>query len=261
MHHIPRTIALAFAALLLTGTAHAHFGMVIPEREIVSSQKQAGIRLTLAFAHPMAREGMNLNKPVAFFVSQDGTRTDLLPTLTKAGKLFDHPIWQAEYKFQKPGLYQFVMEPEPYWEAAEDCYIVHYTKTFVSAFGGEDGWDQPLGLKTEIVPLTRPFGNYSGNVFQGRVLLDGKPVPGAEVEVEFYNQAGKYQAPDEAFQTQVVKADDNGVFTYAVPFAGWWGFAALNTATEKKDYEGKPKNVELGAVLWAHFAEPQRSKK
>ena len=258
--HRTSCIALALAAFLLTGTAHAHFGMVIPDREIVSNQKQAGIKVTLAFAHPMAREGMDLVRPAAFFVALDGNRTDLLPALTK-GKLFDHPIWQTEYKIQKPGLYQFVMEPEPYWEAAEDCYIVHYTKTFVSAFGGEDGWDQPLGLKTEIVPLTRPFGNYSGNVFQGRVLLDGKPVPGAEVEVEFYNQAGKYQTPDEAFQTQVVKADDSGVFTYAVPFAGWWGFAALNTAAEKKDYEGKPKNVELGAVLWARFVEPQRSRK
>ena len=43
----------------------------------------------------------------------------------------------------------------------------------------------------EIIPLTRPFANYSGNIFQGRVLLDGKPVPGAEVEVEYYNR-GEY---------------------------------------------------------------------
>lgn len=71
------------------------------------------------------------------------------------------------------------MEPQPYWEPAEDCYIVHYTKAYVAAFGEEEGWDEPAGLKTEIVPLTRPFGNYAGNVFQGQVLLNGKPVPGA----------------------------------------------------------------------------------
>ena len=56
--------------------------------------------------------------------------------------------------------------------------------------------------------------------------------------------------------TQGVKADANGVFTYAVPFAGWWGFAALNTADEKLDHDGTPKNVELGAVLWAEFVDP-----
>lgn len=139
---------------------------------------------------------------------------------------------------------------------AEDCYIVHYTKAYVAAFGEEEGWDEPAGLKTEIVPLTRPFGNYAGNVFQGQVLLNGKPVPGADVEVELYNKDKKYEAPNEYMVTQVVKADANGVFTYAVPFAGWWGFAALNTADEKLDHDGTPKNVELGAVLWAEFVDP-----
>ena len=75
-----------------------------------------------------------------------------------------------------------------------------------------------------------------------------EPVPGADVEVELYNKDKKYEAPNEYMVTQVVKADANGVFTYAVPFAGWWGFAALNTADEKLDHDGTPKNVELGAV-------------
>jgi cobalt/nickel transport protein len=128
----------------------------------------------------------------------------------------------------------------------------------VAAFGEEEGWSEPLGLKTEIVPLTRPFGNYAGNVFQGQVLLDGRPVAGADVEVEFYNAQGKYEAPDGYMVTQVVKTDAGGVFTYGVPFAGWWGFAALNTAEEKMDHQGKPKDVELGAVLWTQFVDPAR---
>ena len=89
--------------------------------------------------------------------------------------------------------------------------------------------------------------------------MDGKPTAGVDVEIEFYNQDKKYKKPAEAFVTQVVKTDANGVFSYAVPFAGWWGFAALNTAPEKMPYKGEPKDVELGAVLWAHFVEPVRS--
>ena len=108
------------------------------------------------------------------------------------------------------------------------------------------------------MPLTRPFGNYAGNVFQGRVLLDGKPVSGAEVEVEFYNRDGKYEAPNDYMITQVIRADADGVFTYGVPFAGWWVFAALNTAPEKMNRDGAPKDVELGAVLWTEFLEPVR---
>jgi len=50
-----------------------------------------------------------------------------------------------------------------------------------------------------------------------------------------------------------IQADQNGVFTYAVPHAGWWGFAALNTAAEKMMHDGKPKDVEMGAVIWIKF--------
>jgi cobalt/nickel transport protein len=80
-------------------------------------------------------------------------------------------------------------------------------------------------------------------------MLDGVPVPGAEVEVEYYNQGGKYSAPTDYMVTQTLKADPNGIFTYAVPQAGWWGFAALNT----DEHQVKGKSVEIGAVLWVRF--------
>ena len=52
--------------------------------------------------------------------------------------------------------------------------------------------------------------------------------------------------------TQVVRTDDQGIFTYAMPWDGWWGFAALAEAPEKvKSPDGKEEvGVELGAVLW-----------
>jgi len=56
---------------------------------------------------------------------------------------------------KRPGVYAFFMEPNPYWEPAEDCFIVHYTKTVVTAFGDDEGWDEEIGLKTEIVPLSK----------------------------------------------------------------------------------------------------------
>ncbi len=40
----------------------------------------------------------------------------------------------------------------------------------------------PIGLKYEIVPLTKPFGLYTGNIFQGVVLKDGKPQANVKVE-------------------------------------------------------------------------------
>ena len=245
------------ACLSFAGPALAHFGMVIPSASMVSEQAGAAIKLDLSFRHPMAMTAMSLEKPKSFrVVSESGAEEIVVaPDTASTG---DQKAWRAEYVIKRPGVYQFIMEPTPYWEPAEDCFIIHYTKTYVAALGGEDGWDAPAGLKTEIVPLTRPFGNYSGNVFQGQVLVDGKPAPGLDVEVEFYNRDGRYAPPNDYFVTQVVKTDSNGVFVYGVPFAGWWGFAALSMAAEKMEHDGEPKDVELGAVLWVEFLDPVR---
>ena len=146
------------------------------------------------------------------------------------------------------------MEPQPYWEPAEDCFIIHYTKVCVDALGMEEGWDTPVGLETEIVPLTRPYGLWTNNLFTGQVLVKGKPAPFAEVEVEYLNESPenktKVVPPADAFVTQVVKADANGVFSYAMPRAGWWGFAALSEADWTMKQDGQDKGIEIGAVYW-----------
>jgi cobalt/nickel transport protein len=248
-------LAALITMLVFSGTAMGHFGMVIPSNAVVEEKKDAAISLELSFSHPMETAGMPMAEPKAFRVVVGGKAEDISGSLRPA-KIMQHDAWKAQYTVKKPGVHQFVMEPRPYWEPAEDCFIVHYTKTYVAAFGEEGGWDEPLGLKTEIVPLTRPFGNYAGNVFQGRVMRDGKPVPNAEVEVEYYNKDGAYAAPNAYMVTQVIRADAGGIFTYGIPFPGWWGFAALHTSDEKMKHEGEEKDVELGAVIWAEFVSP-----
>lgn len=260
MRKIFAAALMLFAFSFLSSPALAHFGMVIPSTPVVEEKKDATLSLELSFSHPMEMVGMPLAKPKSFTVHVDGKAQDLVPSLAPA-KILDHEAWKAQYTVKRPGVYWFAMEPMPYWEPAEDCYIIHYTKTVVAAFGEEEGWDRPLGLKTEIVPLTRPFGNYAGNVFSGQVLRDGKPLAGAMVEVEYYNLDHAYTAPNAHLVTQVVKADANGVFVFGVPFAGWWGFAALSTSDQKMDYKGEAKDVELGAVLWMEFVNPMFNKK
>ena len=252
---LPICLAVLF---LWTSQAQAHFGLVIPSSSTVTEKKDANLHLDIAFIHPMEQQGMDMGKPKKLTVTANGATEDLTAKFA-AAKMLDHAAWQAAYAIKKPGVYQFAMEPEPYFEAAEDCFIIHYTKTVVAAFGAEEGWDKPLGLKTEIVPLTRPFANYAGNVFRGRVLLDGKPVAHCPVEVEYNNTGKKRTAPNEYFVTQTVMTDENGIFAYAVPWDGWWGFAALNTAAEKLAFKGENKDVELGAVIWVNFAKTDKT--
>ncbi len=247
---------LLLASLLaFSGLTNAHFGSVLPDKAIVDNQKDSEITLTAAFNHPMEQTGMTMAKPKSFSVYADGKKTDLTDKLS-ATKVLDKDAWVTKYKVMRPGLYQFVAEPVPYWEPAEDKFIIHYSKVMIPAYGEEGDWNEPLGLKTEIVPLSRPFGNYAGNVFTGKVLVDGKPQAGVPVEVEYYNADGKAKAPNDIFVTQQVMTDDNGNFTFAVPWAGWWGFAALTDADYKLKQDGKDKDVELGAVLWTEFVKP-----
>ncbi|MBF0254212.1 MAG: DUF4198 domain-containing protein [Candidatus Omnitrophica bacterium] len=240
--------------------AGAHFGMVIPSTDVVEDQDEAQIDLEVMFAHPFEGQALEMAGPEAFGVVARGRRTDLL------GSLESHPTrlyadetyrqsWRATYKIDRPGDHLFYMQPAPYFEPAEDAYIIHYTKVIVNAYGMEDAWASEVGLKTEIVPLTRPYGFYAGNVFRGIVKLDGKPAPHCDVEVEYYNTDGALKAPKAVFVTQVVRTDAEGVFGYACPRAGWWGFAALNDDEATIPYEGEAKSVEIGAVLWIR-AEP-----
>ena len=248
--------AIIVFLLTITGRSYAHFGMLIPSDSMVMQGDNREIKLAISFSHPFEGTGMEMVKPEQIKVNLSGKISDLSDRLEETN-IMGHKSWTLDYKINRPGVYAFYLEPVPYWEPGEDCYIIHYIKTLVAAFGAEEGWDEPVGLKTEIIPLSRPFGLYAGNVFQGIVMLDNNVVPFAEVEIEYYNREGKASAPTEYMITQVVKADQNGVFTYAVPRSGWWGFAALNTADKKMKHNGEEKDIELGAVLWVEFLEWQ----
>lgn len=239
--------------LIFTGVSvQAHYGMVIPSDSMVMQNDDRSVHVALSFSHPFEGIGMALVKPKVFSVLANGETENLLDTLQQT-KVMDHTAWKADYRIKRPGVYMFYMEPQPYWEPAEDVFIVHYTKTVVTSFGDDEGWDREIGLKTEIVPLSKPYGLYAGNVFQGIVKMDGKAVPYAEVEVEYYNVDNRFEAPTDYMVTQTIKADANGLFTYAASQPGWWGFAALNEADFKLQQDGVEKGVELGAVIWVKF--------
>jgi cobalt/nickel transport protein len=249
-------LTVCSAALLTCAAfASAHFGMIIPSKDVVGKDDKNEIGILVQFTHPF--EGgplMQMDRPDKFGVVIGDKVTDLLETL-KEIKVDGKSTWGANFKIAKPADYIFFMKPKPYWEPAEDKFIVHATKVVVDALGAEEGWDKPIaevaGLPAEIVPLTRPYGLYAGNVFTGQVMKDGKPVADTSVEVEWWGK-GKTKAPTDLHVKQVVKTDKNGVFSYGMPKSGWCGFSAILEAEEPLKHDGKDKKVELGAVLWVH---------
>lgn len=234
--------------LVCVSSMLAHFQTVMVEKSVLEQGDNPKVVLKYEFTHPFEQSLMRMEKPQDVGVFVEGVRHSLAEKMV-AKKKDGMQYWEASYTVEEPAVYQFYVDPVPYFEPAEEKFIRHQTKTIVDAFGAGEGWDEPVGFKAEIIPLSRPYSLYAGNLFSGQVFYQGEPVPFAEVEIEFYNTKG-LKAPNDTYVTQVTKADVNGVFHVALPKAGWWGFAALLEDDETLAYQGVEYPIELGAVLW-----------
>ena len=261
-------VSLGFiVSLLFSITAFAHFQMIYtPE---IALEKGEKIDLKLVFTHPFeAGHTMDMGTPLEFYVvSQRGDegkpeKTDLLESLkpitwkslTNSGKAYE----ATSVKVRSMGDYVFCLVPEPYFEAEEDIYIQQITKMVLNVAGIPGNWAEPVGLPTEIVPLDKPYALWTGCVFRGIVLSNGKPVPGADIEVEYVNhvpemdknmfaEKANAETPQDSFVTMGIKADEHGMFTFGIPKAGLWGFCALGVGPDKV-YKGK--ELSQDAVIW-----------
>ncbi|MCK9162322.1 MAG: DUF4198 domain-containing protein [Arcobacteraceae bacterium] len=253
-------LSSAVALALATSSAFAHFQMVYTPQSAMD--KGGKIVLKHVFTHPFADEHtMDMAGVEEFYVIHKEEKTDLLSTLkpiTFKGSQNSGKAYESEYNARKMGDHLFVMTPKPYFEANEDAYIQQITKMVVNVAGLPTDWDAELGLKAEIVPLTKPYSIWTGGTFTGVVKSNGQPVPYAEIEVEYLNhdvdmktnstsKAGKVEAPQDSFVTIGIKANKDGEFTFGIPKAGWWGFAALGVGPDE-EFEGK--ELSQDAVIW-----------
>ncbi len=244
-------------SLIWTSPVLAHFQLVYtPE---VNIQRPKTLPFRLVFTHPFSNgHTMEMGEPEEFVYFHKGKKVDLKPTLkpiTWYGATNHAAAYAAEVKIKRNGDYIFSLTPSPYYEESEDIYIQQITKSFVNKGGIPTGWQDALGLPTEIVPLNKPTNVIAGSTFSGVVLSNGKPVAGAEVEVEYISAAPDFKnnKPNEptanpmAGGAIVAVTDERGVFTFGVPRSGFWGFAALDVGPVESH---KGKKLSQDAVLW-----------
>ncbi len=258
-----RIFMLTALAVILSvfNQALAHFQLLYTEE--VNLDKPTTLDMRLVFGHPLENgHVMDMGNPMAFYYIHKGKKVDLLATLqpiTWQGASNKAAAFSTQVKVKRNGDYIFVVVPAPYYEKSEDIYIQQITKSFVNKAGMPTGWNEPLGLKTEIVPLNKPTNILAGSTFSGIVLSAGKPVAGAELEIEWINGAldlksngfgsNRVEPPPSAL---VAVTDVNGVFTFGIPRAGTWGFAALGVGPDK---EYQDKELSQDAVIWIHASE------
>lgn len=253
------TLVSGVALTLYAGSALAHFQTVYtPESALAKGET---IQLATIFTHPFSDEHvMDMGVPEDFYVIHKNKKQDLKEALRPIewkGNSNTAKAFETEYKARGMGDHIFVLTPTPYLEKSEGAYIQQITKVVVNVAGLPTDWDKTLGLKAEIVPLTKPYSVWTDSTFSGVVMSEGKPVPFADIEVEYLNSdldlknkvtgKTKYKAPQDSFVTLGIKADANGNFTFGIPKAGWWGFAAMGVGPDKT-FEGK--ELSQDGVIW-----------
>jgi cobalt/nickel transport protein len=270
-------IGVGVAFLCAAVPAFAHFQVLYVDES--ARIRGAAAHLGIVFTHPFSGgPTMEMGEPNAFYMLQQRgddaeiMRTDLaqyLTPVTWTGIGSQGAAYEAELPVnivRSLGDYVFVLEPSPYYEEGEDKYIQQFTKMVMNVGGVPGNWAEEVGLPAEILPLNKPYANWTGGVFRGIVLSGGEPVPFAEIEIEYVNHALDFEthsfvsdeaiaAPHPAFENMSIKADANGHFAIGLPRAGWWGICALAVGPVT-EHEGKALSQD--AVLWvqAHDIAP-----
>lgn len=252
-----RTLSALAACIALPAMTQAHFLLEYTSDTIID--RPGDVPVKLIFWHPFSNGYvMEMDAPREFFMVHHGKRTDLLDTLEPTaftGSENEAPAFLGSVPVKRSGDYVLVTVPQPYFEESEDKYIQQYTKAFLNRSELPTDWMNPVGLPAEILPLNKPYNVLAGSTFTGRVMSEGQPVAGAEIEVEFMaaepdmNQA---RATDPVVSPPpggavVILSDDNGYFTFGIPRAGHWGFAALGVGPVT-EHEGK--ELSQDAVIW-----------
>lgn len=249
---------LLTATLALTSlTASAHFQLVYTPEVRLDEAKTVPVKLV--FWHPMENgHAMNMDKPKQFYYIFKDQKHDLTQTLkpfTFKGKDNSATAFETSVNIRRNGDYIFVVQPAPYYEKSEDIYIQQITKSYLNKGDMPDAWHKAVGLPTEIVPFNKPTNVLVGSTFTGQVLSAGKPVAGVEIEIEYMaaepnvktNSPVSGQSASGKGGSIVAITDSNGMFTFGIPKAGFWGFAALGAGPVK---EFKGKELSQDAVIW-----------
>lgn len=258
--------ATAYIALLIAACApvRAHVQVFVPEVTPLEPGPGAAVELDIRFVGHAIDNGpiLPMARPASVGVLVNGKKHSLDGRLEQA-ESGDSARYIARHTITEPSAHVFYLQPAPYLDRDEGVMITHYTKVAIhscaaglkteSAMGWEnwEGWDARIGFPVEIEPLVQPTALWTGSIFRGLVLHDGKPAPFARVEVEYYDKRNEVDLPSNAFMTQILKTDANGVFALVPVRAGWWAMSAIREADAPVSApDGSQVPHEQGGVFW-----------
>ncbi|WP_297669941.1 DUF4198 domain-containing protein [uncultured Desulfovibrio sp.] len=250
------------------GGAAAAAGDAVPSTENADATPRIDeeVDVLISMMAPFRNEGLALDMPQLFAVlryddatpAKDGAaqpeRRDLLGDVEEI-RYLNRKAWGANVALTSPGLYQFIIEGRPWWDAARGRFLRHYVKTILPVHGVERGWDLPVGQHLEIVPHSRPFGLTAPALFAGTALVDGKPLASAPVRMARIN-VEKFSAPTPWHEEQAARTNARGEFAFVLNRPGWWCCMADMPGDPLKGPDGQPKPLQQSALLWLYVDSP-----
>ena len=256
--------AIAWAGIF-PGAATAHFQVFWPQVEGCYGKPAEPAKWQYFWGHPFEMIIYDAQPPKFFIKTPQGQKEQLVLkeiSLPDQASGKERKAYEVEYQPAAPGDYYLCLEAPPYYIPEEKVFWQDYVKEAWHVMA-QKGWDKPVGMDIEIVPLTRPYGWPAGSVFKAQALFKGKPLKGAPVEIEKFN--GYYVPKDklpkdrlgednEPLLTRTLKTDSQGYLTCTLDSPGWW-VIAVSVEDGKKTHEGKPTPVEKRGCLWV-YVEP-----
>ena len=253
----------AFVVVLLAAVspALAHFNIILPDDYGAwLATKGDTVPYRFIWGHGYEHVWFDAAKPVALFaVSPSGGKADLLselrPIKVRGADEQDYGAYSFDLEATERGDYVVAMKAALIWDEGEEVFLQDYAKSILHV-QTKLGWDRALGLKFEIVPLTRPYGLQVGGVIQMQLLYDGEPLPGCEVEFEKLQPdiPDESDLPGEEFITFEAKGDPNGIVTFGLHEEGWFAITAVRETGKEITSDGHTGNLIERSTFWINVA-------
>lgn len=220
-YHTPRCLLWAFAFVcLMTTSAATHDVWLTTIRE-----GEGTIRALVHYGHPGDRSAPITDKLFEFRVMGDDRHWRSLLTGLQPGVHDDAPILQSMPLPIVTGVGLWLLAASydnGYWVKTPEGFrntskrhmptaerSVSTMKFAKALLAGDatpsDIYQHVVGHRLELIPLLNPLLLTPGDTLQVRVLLDGKPLAGAEVE------SGDGQTPRAEDEIPRYKTDANGI--------------------------------------------------
>ncbi|MDO5536412.1 MAG: DUF4198 domain-containing protein [Desulfovibrionaceae bacterium] len=221
------------------------------------------VDLLMGGMEPFRYRGISMDPPRLFSIyrfdrnqanpDEPAAREDRLGDIEEI-RYLDQKAWGANVGLNRPGLYQFSIETQPWWEPSQAGYAQHLVKVMVPVCGEDWGWHLPLNLQFEIVADVRPFGLMAPALFTGHVLAQGKPAADISVRVCRIN-VEKTQVPTPWNESIALRTDASGSFSAVLNKPGWWCCLATRSGAPLKGPDGQPSPLLVSTLLWLYVDE------